>query len=616
MQLDWSARGAVGERDDKTQRGDAPAPFEVLWTPEPLPQEPEARGTPRTESNTELGPPTSEYPRSQRHRFPAISLLLAGVALGAGATWLALQGGEEVLAQQPDHVAEALRSDLARSTIERDSLLRERTELQLRIAEQEQVRIAQERVAGEESARVARELEQAATRKVELETAVVSAEARIAELEGALAQREPSVTDEERAARIFDSGCRAASEMKVAEVRESARGLVALGLGGASWCDELTETLDAFARFDASLKSGPIDVGALRRATELLESVRTERPDKSATPLAWWSAGADAAERAAIVEATVAALAARFDAAVTVLRAADDADWARCSKGWSALDSTAALEHSATFGCAHIAELAPKLVPELRRTLFKFRQLDLALLRDVKGLSEWAERLRSGSIALDGGARGDLELLAFAQRWLDDKPGNEVPPDWSRIEQVPPAGEHGDWRRELELLWRLSQPDSGFPVRDNGLRLYRTVDAQGRVEWSRELALSARDGAWRIQRDRLAGDGRTELESVTLRIERRDGEFVLASSGETLLDLRMLGPTTRVAVFPLHLDTALPDAFGIDADSLMEFRSFRPVCLIHASAGVRRWFEPRWGLVREEVQTTRGLEVRELVFAR
>jgi hypothetical protein len=31
---------------------------------------------------------------------------------------------------------------------------------------------------------------------------------------------------------------------------------------------------------------------------------------------------------------------------------------------------------------------------------------------------------------------------------------------------------------------------------------------------------------------------------------------------------------------------------------------------------VRRWFEPRWGLVREEIQTTRGLEVRELVFAR
>jgi hypothetical protein len=206
--------------------------------------------------------------------------------------------------------------------------------------------------------------------------------------------------------------------------------------------------------------------------------------------------------------------------------------------------------------------------------------------------------------------------LAFAQRWLDDKPGNEVPPDWSRIEQVPPAGEHGDWRRELELLWRLSQPDSGFPVRDNGLRLYRTVDAQGRVEWSRELALSARDGAWRIQRDRLAGDGRTELESVTLRIERRDGEFVLASSGETLLDLRVLGPTTRVAVLPLHLDTALPDALGIEPESLAEFRGRRPVCLIHASAGVRRWFEPRWGLVREEIQTTRGLEVRELVFAR
>lgn len=136
------------------------------------------------------------------------------------------------------------------------------------------------------------------------------------------------------------------------------------------------------------------------------------------------------------------------------------------------------------------------------------------------------------------------------------------------------------------------------------------------ASWSRELALSGRDGVWRVQRDQLSGDGKKELESVALRIERRDGEFVLASTGETLLDLRALGPTTRVALLPPHLDTELPDAFGIDADSLAEFRSRRPVCLIHATAGVRRWFEPRWGLVREEVQTARGFEVRELVFAR
>jgi hypothetical protein len=40
------------------------------------------------------------------------------------------------------------------------------------------------------------------------------------------------------------------------------------------------------------------------------------------------------------------------------------------------------------------------------------------------------------------------------------------------------------------------------------------------------------------------------------------------------------------------------------------------VSVIHAQAGTRRWFEPRWGLVREEVTTTRGLVVRDLVFAR
>jgi hypothetical protein len=119
-----------------------------------------------------------------------------------------------------------------------------------------------------------------------------------------------------------------------------------------------------------------------------------------------------------------------------------------------------------------------------------------------------------------------------------------------------------------------------------------------------------------VQRDRLAADGEQLLASDTLRIERRGGEFVLADTGETLLDLRALGATTRVAVFSSQLDASLPDALGVDAAALGEFRARQPVSVIHAQAGTRRWFEPRWGLVREEVTTTRGLVVRDLVFAR
>ena len=603
------------QHDEQDPRADGPRPYEVLWTPGP---EAPAEAVAATETPV---PPVArpaeavaEPARRGGHGWWT-TLLVAALAAGLTMALGLLLESEEVRAEEPPELAK-LRADVATAARELELARRVAGEAELRAAEAERVRLADALVSEELAVSLQAQFSAARSDQERLTAELAAAQARIEALAARPPVVAPETTDEQRAARAFEAGLAAVKEARLADAREACAALERFGLGGAVDLAGVVDVAEALGRFEASCAAGPVVPGELRAALERLESARGAQTTLVAERIAWLAPPEVATRVRENLSVALAALAARADAAKTKLKELDDAQWATLAKKWKAVQSTDALEHAARFGCGHLAEVAPKLVPELRMALFRFRRLDLAQLRDLKDLSAWAERVRIGSVTLLPRERADLELFAFAQRWFDDQPGNEVPPDWATIEFDAPAGEHGDWRRELKLLWSLSQPESGFPVRDNGLRVYRLVDAQGRVEWWRELAISARDGVWRVQRDRLAADGEQLLASDTLRIERRGGEFVLADTGETLLDLRALGATTRVAVFSSQLDASLPDALGVDAAALGEFRARQPVSVIHAQAGTRRWFEPRWGLVREEVTTTRGLVVRDLVFAR
>jgi len=594
--------------------GTGPRPYEVLWVPEPA----EVAPTPAVHEPTSVPasvPASMPVPARRDGHGWWTTLLVAALAAGLTVALGLLLEGEEVRAEEPLELLK-LRADSVLAAQELAAARRSASEFELRAADAERQRLAAAHAARENFERVQEELDRARQREQQLAAELLAAQARAEELAARPQVAERESTDEERAARVFLAGLAALDEARVADAREACAALERLGLGGGADLARIADCADSLARFEASCAAANALPGELRAALQRLEAARGEQATLSAERWPWLALPEVAARVRESLARTLDALAARCELARTKLLELDAADWATRASMWKATQSSSVLDHAASFGCAHLSELAPRLVPELRTALLRLRQLDLAQLRDLRDLPVWAERVRTGAITLSPRERTDLELLAFAQRWFDDTPGNERPPDWTTIELEAPSGERGDWRRELQLLWSLSQPDSGFPLRDNGVRIYRQIDAQGRVEWWRELAISARDGVWRVQRERLADDGSTPIASETLRIERRGGELVLAGSGETLLDLRALGATTRVAEFEPHFGGALPSTLGIAEAELAAFRARRPVCLIHASAGTRRWFEPHWGLVREALSTTRGSVERELVFAR
>ena len=599
--------------DEQDSRAEGPRPYEVLWTAEPAREPavpPETKPEPAAPATLPHGAPA----RREGHGWWT-TLLVAALAAGLTMALGLLLEGEEVRAEEPPELV-LLRAELASAARELELTKRLAGEAELRAADAERARLADASAARDEAESLQAQLAMARAEQERLATELAAAQARAEELAAKAQPPSVEVTDEQRAARAFEAGLAAVKEARAADAREAIASLERLGLGGAVDLARVVDVAESLARFEASCATGPVQPGELRAALDMLASARDAQAGLSAERVAWLVQPDVATRAREALTGALEALAARGEAAKAKLKELDDAQWTALAKKWKAVQSSDALEHAARFGCAHLSEVSPKLVPELRMALFRFRQLDLAQLRDLRDLPAWAERVRIGSVTLPPRERADLELLAFAQRWFDDQPGNELPPDWNAIEFDEPAGEHGDWRRELQLLWSLSQPEAGFPVRDNGLRIYRLVDAQGRVEWWRELAISGRDGVWRVQREHLRADGAQVLASETLRIERRGGEFVLVETGETLLDLRALGASTRVATFASHVEGELPSALGVDVGELATFRERLPVCLIHSQAGTRRWFEPRWGLVREELATTRGPTVRDLVFAR
>jgi len=123
-------------------------------------------------------------------------------------------------------------------------------------------------------------------------------------------------------------------------------------------------------------------------------------------------------------------------------------------------------------------------------------------------------------------------------------------------------------------------------------------------------------GAWRVRRERLAADGKSAVGEGVLRIQRTGQRFELTGSSVPLLDLQANGSSVLVAPTPPGFDGELPASLALESGRLEYFREHRNACLVTKSDDVRRWFDPRWGLVREETRTERGWFHRELVYAR
>lgn len=639
--------------DEANERGRA---FEVLWTPAPPspgdvapPQERSASDTapivPPVPVRASATPPAPSVPQAQAPHAPQperlpfarsepsrtggrLAVGLAAVAvLLAGAAFVRSTRDEPVVAGEgssapmsapvvPDARVEALEIELATEKARAQRLERELGELELRSKETEELALARERVARDEAETLKAELEALRGTLVARESEVQASAARSAELERLLAEQQTGQSEPVRAAQAFDSAVAFLKDKRLAEAREASVALAGLGAGGTPILAALADAIEEADRFEASVaagKLGPIALVALRSSFARAESVRAEL---SPANLAWFGESGGAEERLKRVDEVVAPLRERVERCAASVATVDADEWKQLSTSFNPTDSAAILAHSERFGCGHALELGPRVATELPAALLRYRSLDVAALEKVTGLGGWVRLVRAGKLALPDRPRADLELLEFAQRWYDADPQNDSGPDWSTLALALPDAEKLDWRLQLQLASSLVKATSGWPIRDNGLRVLCCVLPDGKVEWQRELALNVRDGAWRIQRERLSSDGRKVLSSNVERIERRGHEFVSLPSEELLLDLDARGNAVTVAPYPGHVEVTVPSALGIVAPDLAAFREQGGACLVHVQGATRRWYSPLHGLVREEVRAGGQLEVRDLVFAR
>jgi hypothetical protein len=651
------------DENDETQaergteaEGERGKAFEVLWTPAPPspgdlapPQErsasaptPSVPPAPVRASAPPQAPavPQAQVPQPpQAERMPfsraepsraggrlavglaAVAVLLAGAALVRSTRDEPIEAGEGTAAPTnapaaPDARVEKLETELATEKARTQRLERELGELELRSKETEELALARERVARDEADTLKAELETLRGTLTAREGEVQASVARSAELERLLAEQQTGQSEPARAAQAFDSALAFLKDKRLAEAREASVALAGLGAGGTPILAALADSIEEADRFEAAVaagKLGPIALVALRSSFARVESVRAEFAPANFT---WFGERGGAEERLKRVDEVVGPLRERVERCAASVATVDADEWKQLSASFKATDSSAILAHSERFGCAHALELGPRVATELPAALLRYRSLDVAALEKVTGLGGWVRLVRGGKLALPDRARADLELLEFAQRWYDTDPQNDSGPDWSTLALVMPDAEKLDWRLQLQLASSLADAASGWPIRDNGLRVLCCVLPDGKVEWQRELALNVRDGTWRIQRERLSSDGRKVLATTVERVERRGHEYVTLPSEELLLDLDARGNAVTVAPYPGHVAVTVPSVLGIVAPDLAAFREQGGACLVHVQGGTRRWYSPLHGLVREELRSGGQLEVRDLVFAR
>jgi hypothetical protein len=586
--------------------GEAAASARQVAEPSPSP-------APRVREPREQAPP-----RAARWAVPTVAVLGLG-ALGL-LVW-GLSERREVEARDVTLVeertrAQALTTELAAASASAAAEAAAKAELEARAlaaqnearaalaAEAERARIAQAEAADLRSAREAaeRELEAARKRTEDAERA-----ARAAEIE---------IQPKTRVARSFDAALAGGANGSWADVSRRLAALEVEGAPSSDFCRELASVADGLDRWSRSKSNSSADSEDLRAAEAALARAEVARASLPSQAAEWFDHDGAAVERDRRVEAVLTSVRAEFAREKAALAEADSEDWRTLIASTGVQDPTEAFAHARRFGCEHLSELGARFASELRSWVIVDDALDVPLLQSFHQLRDWLERIRAGQVNLPEKVVQDLELAEFAQRWHDLDFGNDAGLDWKRFEFPKLSSARREWKNELVLKWRLGQPDSGYPARAGGLSLYRCVDAEGRVEFWRETPLSVSSASWRLRRERLAEDGATNVGEGVLRIDRNGSRFDLAGSNMSLLDLRDIGESVLVTGFPPTWDGELPAPLAQTSELREAFRAQRSACLVTNNGDVRRWFHPRWGLVREESRGERGWFTRELVFAR
>ncbi len=512
--------------------------------------------------------------------------------------------------------ADALGAELANS---KQSLERLSGEL----AAAQQVARDDRASAERELASVRGELERERERATQLAQGLESTrgELRTAQLrlEESLGRSDPSM----RAARGLDAALALLESGQAAQARRQAQLLESEGLFGARqhFTSTLAEGFEALERFAASRGADELDkadVGAVLLAERALAQAREQRAAFAADSAEWIGldlVDAPGAERGARVDATLARLNEATQAAQRERDALHERDWSALAGGALAQDPARAFRHAERFACEHLDEFGARFVREVRAKALIGEGLDVGRLASFEQLGAWAARVRDGVVHLPDDLARDLRLLADAQRWYDRDESNDAGLDFSAVRVTAFPTPRKAWRDELALQWRLSDAESGFPLKQ-GQRAWRvSIDPSGQREWWRESVEGADGTGLRVRRARFSADGRTALGEGVLRIERRGQSYAIAGSTLPLLDLRAHGESVMVAATPLDPAAEAPAGLGLSPQLASQLRSAaeRDACLVYTQGAVRRWISPRLGLVREETQTPEGVATTQLV---
>jgi len=188
--------------------------------------------------------------------------------------------------------------------------------------------------------------------------------------------------------------------------------------------------------------------------------------------------------------------------------------------------------------------------------------------------------------------------------------------------EVTSAGKN--WRAELFIQWRLGLFLTAAQSLTGRTTLYRQVNAQKESSWWQDKFEPSPPGekansAWTTRRRITRENAIDVLSDTTVTVERRGKRVIIAGTDALIVDLRATGAAASVAPFPTLWVGDLPPQLGVTKLALEQFRHDIGVgpgpCLVHVQGETTRWFSPRFGLVREEIRTSAGSIVRELVFA-
>ncbi|MCC7011429.1 MAG: hypothetical protein IT454_02605 [Planctomycetes bacterium] len=573
--------------------------------------------SPRAE-RTPTSNPDGAARATARWPLPTV-LALGAVAAALGFAWS--RSSNEVSAKSDELVQRRLDLELLQTRVDE-------SETTASAARSELARLTAQLEESQRAAQAALEAERA--RASSLEASLATVERQRAESEAATRAAQTLAEDAQqrareteafhaptaRLARTFDAALDAAQARSWSE---AARRLAALELEGASapsCCRDLAAALGSIERFEIARGAGELDGSQLSEAEAGLERTRASLATFAAQAASWIDHGGSSAARTERIANVVASLSAELAAARVDVLAADRGDWERVTGAAGVQDPAVAFLHAQRFGCEHLSELAARFASELHAWVIVDDALDVPKLQTFHQLRDWLERVHTGAVSLPEKNVRELELAEFAQRWHDLDPGNDQGLEWKRFELPKIGAARREWKNELSLKSRLGDADSGYPIREDGLALYRCTDSDGRVEFWRESALSISAATWRIRRERLGADGLTNVGEGVVRIDRTGSRFDIAGSNLPLLDLRAFGPEVLVAPYPPSFAGELPAALGVAGEHREAMRAAQSTCLVVNGGDVRRWFHPRHGLVREETRTERGWFTRELIYTR